>query len=59
MKALVMKNRVLDVEKRDIDVFKYYHPDIAKFFIDCPDDTEIGDTYNDGEFKKPVKEVDE
>ena len=53
MKALIIDNEVRDVEKRDIDVFKYYHKDIAKLFIDCPDDTERGDMYIDGEFVKP------
>ena len=52
MKALVINNSVRDIEKRDIDVFEYYHKDIAKLFIDCPDDTRIGDTYKDGEFIK-------
>lgn len=59
MKALIMNNRVLDIEKRDIDVYDYYHEDIAKLFVDCPDDTELGDKYIDGEFKKPSKEVAE
>jgi hypothetical protein len=58
MKALIRNNRVLDIEKRDIDVYDYYHEDIAKLFVDCPDDTELGDIYLDGEFKKPVKGVD-
>lgn len=58
MKALVINNEVRDVEKRDIDVFEYYHKDVAELFVDCPDDTEIGDAYLDGEFIKPVKEVD-
>ena len=59
MKALIMNDTVLDIEKRDIDVYEYYHEDIAKLFVDCPDDTELGDKYIDGEFKKPVKEVAE
>lgn len=54
MKALVMNDKVIDIEKRDIDVFEYYHEGIAKMFIDCPDNTEIGDEYKDGEFVKPV-----
>ena len=58
MKALIMNNRVLDIEKRDVDVYDYYHEDIAKLFVDCPNDTELGDEYIDGEFKKPVEEVD-
>ena len=58
MKALIMNNTVLDIEKRDIDVYDYYHEDIAKLFVDCPDDTELGDVYENGEFKKPVEEVD-
>lgn len=58
MKALVINSTVIDVEKRDIDVFEYYHKDIAELFVDCPDDTEIEDVYLDGEFIKPVKEVD-
>ena len=58
MKALVINNEVRDIEKRDIDVFAYYHQDIAKLFVDCPDDTEIGDKYIDGEFIKPVEEAD-
>lgn len=52
MKALIIDNEVRDVEVRDIDVFKYYHRDIAKLFIDCPDDTKRGDRYIDGEFIK-------
>ena len=56
MKALVINNNVVDIEKRDIDVFEYYHEDIAKLFIDCPDDTEIGYGYVDGEFVAPVVE---
>lgn len=59
MKALVIKNRVKDIEKRDIDVYKYYHKDIADLFIDCPDDTEIGDFYENGVFTKPLVEVNE
>ena len=58
MKALIMNNRVLDIEKRDIDVYDYYHEDIAKLFVDCPDDTELGDKYIDGEFKKSTEEAD-
>ena len=56
MKALVMNDVVIDIEKRDIDVFEYYHEDIAKLFIDCPEDTEIGYGYVDGEFVAPVVE---
>ena len=52
MKALVISNRVVDIETRDIDVYDYYHKDIAKLFIECPDDVEIGDSYIDGEFVK-------
>ena len=58
MKALIMNDTVLDIEKRDINVYEYYHEDIAKLFIDCPDDTEIGDKYLDGEFKKATEEAD-
>lgn len=56
MKALIRNNIVIDIEKRDIDVYKYYHKDVAKMFVDCPDDTSIGDTYTDGVFAKPVTE---
>ena len=59
MKALIMHGIVLDIEKRDIDVYDYYHEDIAKFFIDCPDDTELGDRYIDGKFVKITEGVDE
>lgn len=52
MKALIIDNEVRDIEKRDIDVFEYYHEDIAKLFVDCPDDVSIGDTYKDGAFIK-------
>lgn len=52
MKALVIDETVRDIEKRDIDVFEYYHKDIAKLFIDCPDDVNIGDKYIDGVFVK-------
>lgn len=58
MKALVINSTVLDIEKRDIDVYEYYHEDIAKLFIDCPEDTELGDKYIDGEFVKPIEEVE-
>lgn len=58
MKALVINNTVMDIEKRDIDVFEYYHEDVAKLFIDCPDDVAIGDRYVNGEFIKPdIEEV--
>ena len=57
MKALVINNTVMDIEKRDINVFEYYHEDIAKLFIDCPNDTERGDHYIDGKFVKPDKGV--
>ena len=56
MKALVMKKTVIDIEKRDIDVYKYYHKDIAYKFVDCPDDVEIGDTYENGTFTKAEME---
>lgn len=60
MKALVINNMVVDIEKRDIDVYKYYHEDIAKLFVDCPDDVSIGDEYIDGVFVKSIEqEVDE
>lgn len=60
MKALVRNGVVIDIEKRDIDVYKYYHKDVAQNFIDCPDDITIGDSYIDGEFvKSQVMEVDE
>lgn len=52
MKALIIDNEVRDIEKRDIDVYDYYHKDIAKLFIECPDDVEIGDKYVDGKFIK-------
>ena len=52
MKALIMNNTVIDIEKRDIDVYDYYHKDIAKLFVECPDDVEIGDAYIDGKFVK-------
>lgn len=56
MKALVINNSVIDIEKRDIDVFEYYHKDIAKLFVDCPDNVERGYRYIDGEFVSPVVE---
>ena len=52
MKALIINDIVVDIEKREIDVYDYYHVDIAKLFMDCPDDVEIGDMYVDGTFKK-------
>lgn len=52
MKALVINGKVRDIEKRDINVFEYYHEDIAKLFVDCPDDVSIGDIYKDGVFIK-------
>lgn len=56
MKALIRNNIVIDIEKRDIDVYEYYHKDVADMFVDCPDDTSIGDNYTDGVFAKPVTE---
>lgn len=53
MKALIIDNDVRDIERRDIDVYEYYHKDIAKLFVDCPDDTEIGYHYINGEFINP------
>ena len=53
MKALVVSNTVIDIEKRDINLYEYYHKDVAKLFIDCPDDTEIGFYCIDGEFINP------
>lgn len=53
MKALVINNIVMDIEKRDIDVYEYYHKDIADLFVDCPEEVSIGDAYIDGEFIKP------
>lgn len=53
MKALVINNEVRDIEKRDIDVYEYYHRDVADLFVDCTEDVEIGYLYIDGEFKKP------
>lgn len=58
MKALVTNNQVRDIEKRDIDVYKYYHKDIADMFIDCPEDAEIGDKYENGEFIKVKVETE-
>ena len=52
MKALVMNGVVIDIEKRDIDVYNYYHKDIATLFIECPDDTEVGFIHKNGEFIK-------
>lgn len=52
MKALIIDNEVRDIETRDVDVYDYYHEDVARLFIDCPDDTNIGDIYKDGEFIK-------
>ena len=50
MKALVRNNVVIDIEKRDINVFDYYHENTAKMFVDCPEDTEIGYLYENGVF---------
>ena len=59
MKALIRNNRVLDIEKRDIDVFEYYHEDVAKLFVECPDNVELGDRYENGVFIKPNEGVSE
>ena len=59
MKALVIDNEVRDIEKRDINVFEYYHEDVAKLFVDCPDDVELGDRYENGVFIKPDEGVSE
>jgi hypothetical protein len=53
MKALIINGKVRDIEKRDINVFEYYHEDVAKLFVDCPEEVSIGDLYSNGEFKKP------
>jgi hypothetical protein len=53
MKALILHEQVVGIERRDIDVYEYYHEDIANLFIDCPDNTEIGDLYIEGKFVKP------
>lgn len=55
MKALVIDNEVRDIEQRDINVYDYYHEDIAKLFVDCSEEVVIGDLYIDGEFVKPNK----
>ena len=52
MKALIIDNEVRDIEKRDINVFEYYHEDVAKLFVDCAEDVEIGDKYENGTFLK-------
>lgn len=52
MKALIIDNEVRDIEKRDINVFEYYHEDIAKLFVDCTEDVSIGDRYENGVFIK-------
>lgn len=59
MKALIIDNEVRDIEERDIDVFAYYHEDVAKLFIDCTGDVEIGDMYINGEFVKRETETEE
>lgn len=55
MKALIIDNEVRDIEKRDINVFEYYHEDVAKLFVDCTEDVEVGDIYKDGVFVKRGK----
>ncbi len=57
MKALVINGIVMDIEKRDIDVFEYYHPTIAEMFVDCDESVEMGDIYENGEFRKRPEEV--
>lgn len=52
MKALVIDGSVRDIEKRDIDVFKYYHAEVAQLFIECDETVSIGDRYVDGKFVK-------
>lgn len=59
MKALVINNVVMDIEKRDIDVFEYYHPVIAEKFVDCDESVEMGDVYENGEFRKLIPEEPE
>ena len=56
MKALVIDNMVVGIERRDVDVYDYYHKDIAKLFVDCPDDTEKGDIYENGKFVKQTED---
>ena len=55
MKALVRNNVVIDIEKRDINVFDYYHENTAKLFVDCPEDTDIGYLYENGVFINPTE----
>lgn len=52
MKALIRNNQVIDIEKRDIDVYQYYHKNVADMFVDCTDDVSIGDIYEKGVFTK-------
>ena len=59
MKALVINNVVMDIEKRDINVFEYYHPLIAEMFVDCDETVEMGDIYENGEFHKRIPEESE
>jgi hypothetical protein len=59
MKALIIDNEVRDIEKRDINVFEYYHEDVAKLFVDCTEDVSIGDIYKDGAFIKRDEVRDE
>ena len=59
MKALIIDGFVRDIETRDINVYDYYHEDIAKLFVDCPEDVSIGDAYVNGEFVKPDEQEGE
>ena len=57
MKALIIDNEVRDIEKREIDVYKYYHKDIADKFVNCQEDVNIGDEYIDGVFRKREESI--
>ena len=49
MFAYVRDDTVLDIEKRS-DIENYYHPDVLKDYIPCPETVKIGDKYENGEF---------
>ena len=55
MKALILNGQVIDIEHRDIDVYQYYHKDVADMFVDCTDNVSIGDIYENGVFTKRVE----
>lgn len=50
MYIFVINDEIRDIERRDIDLSKYYHSGVLQYFIEVPDGTDvtIGDYYVNG-----------